>query len=132
MIYESGENYLKAIYFLQKERGEVRSVDVASYMDVSKPSVCRAVGQLQESGLLYMDDAKTLRLTEAGFAKARNIYEKYSLFVNMLLLLGVDAEIAVRDACRLEHISAETYESLKDWHTNIHCPRRFCQLEALR
>lgn len=34
-LYSSGENYLKAIYILHKERGMVRSVDVATYMGVS-------------------------------------------------------------------------------------------------
>lgn len=131
MIYESGENYLKAIYFLQKEHGAVRSVDVAAYIGVTKPSVCRAVGQLQEYGLLHMGDDKALHLMEAGFAKAKSIYEKYSLFVDMLMALGVDAKIAMQDACRLEHTSAETYERIRERLAAIRCPHRSCQLEAL-
>lgn len=37
-LYSSGENDLKAIYILHKERGMLRSVDAATYMGVSKPS----------------------------------------------------------------------------------------------
>jgi len=41
-IYSSGEDYLEAVLILQKKMGEVRSVDVARYVGVSKPSVCHA------------------------------------------------------------------------------------------
>ena len=39
-LHASGEDYLEAVLVLQKERGMVRSVDVARHMGVSKPSVC--------------------------------------------------------------------------------------------
>lgn len=39
----SRENYLKIIYILKKANGEVRSIDIANYMELSKPSVCAAV-----------------------------------------------------------------------------------------
>ena len=42
------ENYLEAVLVLQKEKGMVRSVDVARHMGVSKPSVCHAVATLKE------------------------------------------------------------------------------------
>lgn len=42
-LHQSGEDYLEAILMLQKEKGMVRSVDVARHMGVSKPSVCHAV-----------------------------------------------------------------------------------------
>lgn len=47
-LHASGEDYLEAVLVLQKERGMVRSVDVARYMGVSKPSVCHAVATLKE------------------------------------------------------------------------------------
>ena len=46
-LHASGEDYLEAILVLQKKLGMVRSVDIARYMDVSKPSVCHAVAILQ-------------------------------------------------------------------------------------
>ena len=39
-LHASGEDYLEAVLVLQKEKGMVRSVDVARHLDVSKPSVC--------------------------------------------------------------------------------------------
>ena len=55
-LYASGEDYLETILVLQKKKGMVRSVDVARYMDVSKPSVCHAVAALRDGGFLTMDE----------------------------------------------------------------------------
>ena len=52
-IHASGEDYLEAVLVLQKKLGMVRSVDVARYMEVSKPSVCYAVGTLRAIPLLH-------------------------------------------------------------------------------
>ena len=54
-LHASGEDYLEAILVLHKRIGMVRSVDVARHMEVSKPSVCHAVGILREGGFLTMD-----------------------------------------------------------------------------
>ena len=51
---------------LQKEKGMVRSVDVARHMEVSKPSVCHAVATLREGGFLTMDSDYFLHLTDVG------------------------------------------------------------------
>ena len=48
-LHAAGEDYLEAILVLQKKLGMVRSVDVARYMEVSKPSVCYAVGTLRRA-----------------------------------------------------------------------------------
>lgn len=65
-LHQSGEDYLEAILMLQKEKGVVRSVDVARHMDVSKPSVCHAVATLRDGGFLTMDEDYFLHLTDAG------------------------------------------------------------------
>lgn len=70
-ITSSGEDYLETILVLQKKYGTVRSIDVAQYMDVSKPSVCHAVATLRDSGFLTMDEDCFLYLTDAGFEIAK-------------------------------------------------------------
>ena len=65
-LHASGEDYLEAVLVLQKERGMVRSVDVARHMGVSKPSVCHAVATLKAGGFLTMDEDFFLRLTDVG------------------------------------------------------------------
>ena len=65
-LHASGEDYLEAILILQNKQGMVRSVDIARHMNVSKPSVCHAVGILREGGFLTMDEEHYLHLTDIG------------------------------------------------------------------
>ena len=111
----SGEDYLEAVLVLQKEKGMVRSVDVARHLDVSKPSVCHAVSTLKAGGFLTMDENSFLFLTDVGREVAESIYERHCFLTKQLISIGVDPETAEADACRIEHdISAETYERLKE------------------
>lgn len=110
----SREDYLKAVLALEKQNGEVHSVDVARYLGVSKPSVSREVSVLEESGLLTMEKDYSLHFTEEGRKIAEKTYDKHQFFKNRLLEAGVDSKTAAEDACRLEHaISDTSFEKLK-------------------
>ena len=114
MIYASGEDYLEAVLVLQKEKGMVRSVDLARHMGFSKPSISHAVGVLKNGGFLTVDEDGYLHLTEDGREVAEKIYERHQFFTEQLVAVGVDRETAERDACRIEHaISEETFQKLK-------------------
>ena len=111
----SGEDYLEAVLILWRMKGMVRSVDVARYMGVSKPSVCHAVAVLQEGGFLIMDEDHFLHLTKPGRIIAEKIYERHRFFTDRLIEAGVDPKTAETDACRIEHvISDETFRRLKE------------------
>ena len=113
-LHASGEDYLEAILVLQKQKGMVRSVDMARHMGVSKPSMCHAVATLKNGGFLTMDDGFFLHLTNIGREVAEQIYEKHRFFTDRLIAAGVDPATAERDACRIEHvISDESFERLK-------------------
>ena len=113
-LYASGEDYLEAILVLQKQKGMVRSVDVARHLEVTKPSVCNAVATLREGGFLTMDSGYFLHLTNVGREVAEQIYEKHCFFTDRLIAAGVDPETAEKDACRIEHvISNESFQRLK-------------------
>ena len=113
-LYASGEDYLEAVLVLQKEKGMVRSVDVARHLEVTKPSVCHAVATLRDGGFLTMDSDYFLHLTDVGRKVAEQIYEKHRFFTERLIEAGVDTETAERDACRIEHvISDESFRRLK-------------------
>ena len=113
-LHASGEDYLEAILVLQKQKGMVRSVDMARHMGVSKPSVCHAVATLKNGGFLTMDDGFFLHLTNIGREVAEQIYEKHRFFTERLIAAGVDPKTAEADACRIEHvISEESFRRLK-------------------
>ena len=113
-LQESGEMYLETILILSKSQNSVRSVDVGEYMGYSKPSVSRAVSLLISGGYLTMEESGFLHLTEAGKELAEKIYERHRLLTELFVRLGVTAETAEADACRIEHaISDETFDALK-------------------
>lgn len=113
-LQESGEMYLETIYVLSK-KGPVRSLDVCEYMGYSKPSVSRAVGILKNGGYVLMDKDGYLSLTEAGLETAERTYERHTLLTDFFLSIGVAAETAAEDACKIEHvISAESFEAIKN------------------
>lgn len=114
-LRESGEMYLETILVLAREKNrEVHSLDVAEYMNYSKPSVSRAVGLLKKGGYLEVSKDGALTLTEAGREIAEKIYERHTLLTGFFTMLGVDKEIAADDACKIEHdISDESFEAIK-------------------
>lgn len=113
-IQESGEMYLESIYVLSQKNPHVRSVDVGEYLGYSKPSVSRAVGLLKSGGYLIMDKDGFLTLTESGLQIAQKIYARHTLISQLLVRLGVSAETAAADACRIEHaISDESFQAIK-------------------
>ncbi len=114
-IHESAENYLEAILMIQKEKGSVRSIDVAHKLSFSKPSVSRAVSLLRENGYINMGRDGLLELTDEGRAIAESMYERHTFISRWLMSLGIPEEIAIEDACRIEHdISAITFQKLKE------------------
>ena len=113
-LHQSGEDYLEAILVLREKNGVVHSIDVAQHLGYSKPSVSRAVSLLKGEGYLTMEKDGRLELTETGIEVARHIYERHSFLKQWLVHLGVSAETAEEDACKIEHnISDETFRCLK-------------------
>ena len=112
-IYESAEDYLERILMLLEQKGYVRSVDIASGLNVSKPSVSVAMTKLRENGYINMGDDSLISLTDKGYAIARKIYDRHQKLTRYLVQLGVPEETAKEDACRMEHdISQETFEAI--------------------
>ena len=114
-LASSMEDYLEAVLVLQQKHGYIRCVDVAGYLGVTKPSVSRAVKELSKKKCLLKKDEGTLSLTEQGRQIAQQIYEKHQFFTKQLIEAGVPRDIAVQDACRLEHVISETsFNKLKE------------------
>ena len=113
-LKDSGEMYLESIFVLQKQKGAVRSLDIAEHMHFSKPSISRAVGLLKEGGYITVDKDGYISLTEDGQWVAEKIYERHTLLTRFLTAIGVDEETASEDACKIEHnISDASFEAIK-------------------
>ncbi len=113
-IAESGEMYLETIYVLTNKNGRVRSIDICEQMGYSKPSISRAIGILREGGYIEVDKGGFITLSDTGLSVAKKIYERHTTITNLLVKLGVDAQTASEDACKMEHIISDaSFESIK-------------------
>ena len=116
IIKESGENYLEAILVLKNKKGNVRSIDIAHELMVSKPSVSVAMKHFRENGYIVVESDGCISLTEKGEAVAKRVYERHQIVTKALMALGVDEITALEDACKIEHdISEKTFEKLKEF-----------------
>jgi len=112
-LHASGEDYLEAILIIERRKGSVRSVDIAEWLGVTKPSVSRAVANLKSGGFLRAKN-NYLYLTDTGRKTAEKIYERHCYFKQRLINAGVDEETAEREACLLEHsLSDDSFDKIR-------------------
>ena len=120
IIKESAENYLEAILVLKKEKSQIRSIDIVRHLEFTKPSVSRAVNLLKTNGYITIDKEGWIELTDTGMEIAQKVYERHSFVSAWLTAIGVPAEVAAEDACRIEHaLSDITFEKVKEFVRNV-------------
>ena len=111
---ESSENYLETIFVLSKKLPVVRSIDIATELNYSKPSVSVAMKNLREQECIEVSSAGFITLTEKGMAIANSVYERHEVLSSVLVAIGVTPDVAAADACKIEHqISDESFQALK-------------------
>jgi DtxR family Mn-dependent transcriptional regulator len=108
------EDYLEAIYILNKDKKVVRVKEVAEFLDVKTPSVVDAVSKLSEKDLVIHEKYGYLTLSKKGNDTAKTVYGKHEhIFKFLNEVLGMDDEISQKDACVLEHhISKATMDKM--------------------
>lgn len=113
-INESAENYLETILMLSKTLPVVRAVDIANELGFKKSSVSIAMKNLRENNHITVSSAGFISLTDSGKQIAEMIFERHELISSWLISMGVSEEIALEDACKMEHvISQESFEAIK-------------------
>lgn len=113
-VSASLQDYLEVILSLS-ERGEpVRVTDIASELNIAKASVTQALGVLKKQELVYQDRYGPVRLTDKGRRCAANVYKRHRVIRYFLSqILGVEPDIAEKDACSLEHVvSHQTFKKM--------------------
>ena len=113
-IHESSEDYLEAILRLRETKGQVRSVDIAQLLGVTKPSVSFAMKKLRENEFIHMDQDNLITLTDKGEEIAMRIYDRHKTISTFLMKLGVPEATAREDACKIEHdLSEKSFSALR-------------------
>ena len=112
-ILRAAEDYLEAMLMMRQRHGYIRSIDVAQYLGVTKPSVTYTTKRLRENGYITMDKDGLITLTASGMAIAENMLDRHHTLTRFLIALGIDAATAEADACKIEHdISQKTFDAI--------------------
>jgi DtxR family Mn-dependent transcriptional regulator len=111
---QSSEDYLEAVLVIGRSGRRVRVTDIAEHLGVTKPSVSSALAGLEDKGLVRHERYGEVQLTAAGAVVAEEMFRRHRLLHEFLRdVIGVPDRVAVRDACRVEHVlSPETLERL--------------------
>ncbi|AOY57152.1 MULTISPECIES: metal-dependent transcriptional regulator [Desulfococcus] len=120
------EDYLEAIFDLDKEKRVVRVKDIAKRMDVKMPTVSSMLKTLNERGLVAYEKYEHVELTEDGADVGREMRRRHRVLNQFLTeILRIDPKVADQEACKMEHaLSADTLDSLIDFMEFIQsCPR---------
>lgn len=116
ILTKSIEDYIETIYMIEQEKENIKSVDIASRLGVSKPAVNKAMNELNSLNLIEKSNYSNIVLTVEGRKLAKKIYNKHTLIYKFLLSIGVSKENANIDCCKIEHvISEETAECMKKY-----------------
>ena len=103
MISKSQEEYLKTMYVLQKQNGNIRVTDIANKMNCTKPSVNKAIYNLKDEGLLNYESYGTIELTDSGENLAKKILEAYDIvYVFLKDVLNLEEDDAKKEAERIK------------------------------
>lgn len=113
-IHESAEDYLETILILGERTGHVRSIDIATEMNYTKPSISVAMKKLRANGYIEVDSDGFITLTSLGLKIATTIYDRHKVLTDFFIALGVNEKTAAKDACKIEHdLSEETFEKIR-------------------
>lgn len=104
------ENYLKALFILSNDRGEVNVNELSKQLQIKMPTVTSMMKKLSLKKLVYYESYKPLRLTEKGKKDAATIIRKHRL-TEMFLVekMGFGWEDVHEIAEQVEHIQSPDF-----------------------
>ena len=97
------EDYLEVIYHLIHDKGYASTVDIAENLRVKPPSVSSMLGRLAARDYLVHEPYRGIRLTDKGTRIAKSVVARHSVVSELLLMLGVEDEVAYQDTEGIEH-----------------------------
>ena len=123
MFTANREDYLRGLYILKEEKGEIKSTDLAHYLNVSKPSVSEMMQELNKEGLILCKKYSKIRFTQKGREIAEKLTSKHRIIETFLKkLLKIDSTSIHQEAHRLEHAFSD--ESIEKLRTILGYPKK--------
>jgi len=103
-VSSEAEEYLEAIYRLEKKKGFARTMELARQLKVVPGSVTNTVEGLERRGFVIHEPYKGVKLTEKGRKLALDVLRRHRLAERLLTdILHIDWSEAHDAACKLEH-----------------------------
>ena len=103
-LSHEAEEYIEAIYKLQKRSGAARTKELAEELNVVPGSITNTIAHLEKHGLVEHTPYRGVKLTAEGERLALNIIRKHRLAERLLTdILEVEWSKVHESACRLEH-----------------------------
>ena len=119
-LHESAEDYLEALYLLQKSYQRY----VQSILQIFSDTVNQVLRIWIDEKMVQKDDKGILSLTQKGSECAKEIYEKHCFSYELLVSAGIDDKLAQKEVCKMEHdLSEESFQKLKELFKNMNAPR---------
>ncbi|HUI23555.1 MAG TPA: transcriptional regulator MntR [Nitrososphaerales archaeon] len=97
------EDYLEVIYHLMHDKGYANNVDIAERLGVKPPTVSSMLQRLASREYLVYEPYRGIRLTDKGAKIAKSVIRRHSVISELLLMLGVEEEVAYEDTEGIEH-----------------------------
>lgn len=120
-LTSSQEEYLKTIYLLEKNNRKVRVTDIALKLEITKPSVNKAINLLKDMGLIHYETYGNINLSQEGEKYAVEVIKKQDIITMFLVeILGIERKQAEVEAIAMKHaISERTTQKLNQYITQI-------------
>lgn len=104
----SEEDYIEMIYRLQLTNDGVKVVELASSLNVSKPSVSKMVKRLQSKDLLVHEHYGDIRLNDKGEKIGQSLLDRHNTVEEFFRIIGVTNNLH-DETEKIEHtLSIET------------------------
>ncbi len=122
-VSNQAEEYLEAIYRLERKLGFARTMDLSKELGVVPGSITNTIENLEKKGFIIHEPYKGVKLTENGQKIASSILRRHRLAERLLTdLLHLDWSEVHDPACKLEH--AFSPEILKQLEKVLGHPKR--------
>lgn len=100
---EREEEYLEAIYDIQRSGKVAKTGDIARILKVKPSSVTEMLVKLKERGYIDYSPYRGAILTKSGEEIAERIKKHYQIASSFFKYIGVDEDVAEKLGCELEH-----------------------------
>ena len=108
MISKALEEYIKTMYILKKQNGNIRVTDIANKMNCTKASVNKAINNLKDNNLVNYESYGKIELTLEGENLAKKILEAYDIvYVFLKEVLDLTEEQAKSEAERIKAVTTD-------------------------